>query len=249
MIPTSLRDQVEALQNDLVAHATGGSADSASYVQLRGVLLADAIVGPRLPSYVRTCGGLDQFWQFIKQKLPSYAERRRFIWDGFQPILDHLDGLSGAPSDKGVSEALQVFDREHVLSAWHKAVDRRGSDPEGAITAARTLLETVCKHILDGSGVTYQANTDLPKLYRLTAEQIQLAPSQHTEQIFRQILGGCQAVVDGLAAARNKLSDSHGQGKKPVKPSPRHAELAVNLAGSMSVFLATTWVARREPAS
>lgn len=29
----------------------------------------------------------------------------------------------------------------------------------------------------------------------------------------------------------------HGQGKRPVKPLPRHAELAVNMAGSMASFL------------
>lgn len=37
-------------------------------------------------------------------------------------------------------------------------------DPEGAITAARTLLETVCKHILDERGVDYEADADLPAL-------------------------------------------------------------------------------------
>ncbi len=32
-------------------------------------------------------------------------------------------------------------------------MERRATDPEGAITAARTLLETVCKHILDEQGL------------------------------------------------------------------------------------------------
>ncbi len=30
--------------------------------------------------------------------------------------------------------------------------ERRLNDPEGAITAARTLLETVCKHMRDDAG-------------------------------------------------------------------------------------------------
>ena len=61
--------------------------------------------------------------------------------------------------------------------------------------------------------------------------------SQHTEKVFRQVLGGCTAVVEGLGSLRNKLGDAHGKGRLPVKPAPRHAELAVNLAGAMATFL------------
>ena len=81
----------------------------------------------------------------------------------------------------------------------------------------------------------------MPKLYKLTAEQLNLAPSQHTEKIFKQILGGCQTVVEGLGALRNKLGDAHGKGKRSVKPAARHAELAVNLAGAMATYLIRTW--------
>jgi hypothetical protein len=86
------------------------------------------------------------------------------------------------------------------------------------------------------------------KLYRQTAERLNLAPSQHTEQVFKQILGGCTAVVEGLGALRNRLSDSHGKGKARVKPASRHAELAVNLAGALAIYLLATWEAQSEAA-
>jgi hypothetical protein len=98
---------------------------------------------------------------------------------------------------------------------------------------------------LDESGIAYDEKDDLPKLYRLAAERLKLSPSQHTEQIFKQILGGCKSVVEGLGALRNKLSDAHGKGKKSARPSPRHAQLAVNLAGSMATFIASTWETQR----
>lgn len=113
---------------------------------------------------------------------------------------------------------------------------------------ARTLLETVCKPILDDCGAPYPNDADLPKLCRFTANQLQLSPSQPTEQVFRQILGGGQAVVQGLSAARNRLSDAHGQGKRRVRPAARQAELAVNLADSMTSFLVDTLAARRDAA-
>jgi hypothetical protein len=70
---------------------------------------------------------------------------------------------------------------------------------------------------------------------------MKLAPSDHTEQAFKQILGGCYSVVNGLGTLRNRLSDSHGQGSQPVRPAARHADLAVNLAGAMATFLVETW--------
>jgi Abortive infection C-terminus len=135
------------------------------------------------------------------------------------------------------------LDTKYISEAWRKSLDRRHQDPEGAITAARTLLESVCKHILEECGVEY-GDCDLPKLYGLTSKELSLAPSQHTEDAFKKILGGAHSIVDGLANLRNRLGDAHGQGKRPVKPLPRHAELAVNMAGSMASFLLATFEAK-----
>jgi hypothetical protein len=42
-----------------------------------------------------------------------------------------------------------------------------------------------------------------------------------------------------------RVNASPGQSKRPVKPLPRHAELAVNMAGSMASFLLATFEAKR----
>lgn len=245
--PQTLLEKVETLQNLLVARATGdGNGDG--YFELRAELQEHPQVRTLLPRFVRTCRDASQFWNFIKHKFATYQERRTYLWDEFRPLLEHLESGLTTPSDGGASEILATFDKEHVHAVWDKALDRRAHDPEGAITLARTLLETVCKHILDDAGETYGRGASLPSLYSQTARTLTLAPSQHTEQVFRQILGGCQAVVEGLGAVRNRLSDAHGKGRQPIKPSPRHAELAVNLAGAMATFLVTTHEKRGGPA-
>ena len=234
-----LREQAESLQNHLIGRATGGSEDDADYSRLRQIFISDPTLEPLLPRFVRTCRSLHQFWGFIQPKFSTYAERRTFIWAEFEPLLDYLE-KGKAPSDVVASSAIQIFDSAHVQSTWSKALDRRQSDPEGAITLARSLLESVCKHILDEFGVSHSNKDDLPNLYKKTAKSLNLAPSQHTEDTFKQILSGCTSVVQGLGALRNKLGDSHGKGKREVKPAPRHAELAVNLAGAMASFLIAT---------
>jgi hypothetical protein len=155
----------------------------------------------------------------------------------------------GQPADDDISAILINFDTEQVHIAWQKALERRNQDPEAAITMARTLIESVCKHILDEAGISHSDKDDLPKLYHETAKQLNLAPEQHQEEVFKQILGGCKSVIQGLGTLRNQLSDAHGKGKKAIKPSPRHAALAVNLAGSMAAFLVATWEERLSKAT
>jgi hypothetical protein len=226
----------------LVARATGDqSSRDAEYQRLRRILVSAPEIDSKLPKCVKTCRTLFEFWGFIQPKFRSYQERREYLKDEFEPLLSMLEAGALPPMDE-VAIAVQVKpDWNGVQAAWRRALERKSSDPEGAITAARTLLETVCKHILDEADVAYDSKIDLPKLYGLTAKQLRLAPGQHTEEIFRQILGGCHSVVQGLGSLRSKIGDAHGQGKKAVKPASRHAELAVNLAGAMATFLTLTW--------
>ncbi|MBY3087984.1 abortive infection family protein [Rhizobium laguerreae] len=165
------------------------------------------------------------------------------------PIYKIQQAVLGSPADQGISAALQAFDPGEVHSRWIAAVERRIDDPRGAITLARTLLEDVCKWILAEANVDCQEKDDLPVLYRKLAKVLRLAPDDHTEQTFRQLLGSCQQIVELLGSLRSKLGDAHSPGPKRAKASPRHAELAVNLSGTMATFLVDTWKARKDEAS
>lgn len=155
----------------------------------------------------------------------------------------------GSPADEAISAALAAFDSTQVHARWTAALERRAAEPEGAITLARTLLEDVCKWILHQAGETWQEGDDLPALYRKLAKVLKLAPDDYTEQVFKQILGSCQTVVESLGALRNKLGDAHSGGPRRARPHARHAELAVNLSGAMATFLVSTWEARQKERS
>ncbi|NEU12593.1 abortive infection family protein [Methylobacterium sp. BTF04] len=237
------------MEGILVASATGGSGDGHIYEHLRREFLHDEAIKALLPSFVRTYRSLDAFWPYIKGQAGTYAERRQILSEAFTPLIDHLEGRNRAPGDAVVSDALATFDADGVHSVRAKALARRTSDPEGAITVARTLLETVCKHVLDDRGVAYAEKDDLPKLYGAVAKALRLAPDQHTEEPIKAILGGAMNLVNGLGTLRNRFSDAHGRGVPkeagaPVRPSPRHASLAVNAAGAVATFLVETHLER-----
>lgn len=227
---------VQYIQNGLITRATGGIFDDNFYKLARSRLVGNKSIERFIPSFVKTSHDVQQFWSFIKTKYGTYAERREHIWSEFSPLLQHLEQSNTTPIDTVI-----VFDEAHIHAQWQKAIDRKISDPEGAITMARTLLESILKHILNEQKIVYGDNLELSELYKEVAKSLNLAPEQHQEQIFKQILGGANGIVSGLGAMRNKLGDAHGTVKSAIKPKERHSELAVNLAGSMAIFLYKTF--------
>ena len=235
-------EKAEFLQNIVRTIATSGGFDDPDYKVLRKYFIEITELSEVIPSFIRACRDTPHFWSFIKSKFGTYQERREFIWNEFAPLMDLLEGKNNKPSDLTISDGLKSFDEDGINATWAKALERRKSDPEGAITMARTLMESVCKHILDSSSVAYNKDKiELPDLYKLTAKELNIAPSQHTTEVFKQILGGVASVVNGLGALRNKLGDAHGKGKAQIRPAQRHAQLAVNLAGATALFLIETW--------
>lgn len=242
-----LLDTALALQKGLIAEATNGKfpGGDAAYKEARHVLLAHPSARSLVPTFLRRCTDLQQFWSHVKGERSTYQGRRELLWEQFGPLIERLESFDATPSVAPISMTLRAFDVDSVHAVWQKALDRRAHDPEGAITAAKSLLETVCKHILDDDGVSYPGDADLPKLWALAADVLKLSPRQHQEEVFKAILGNCQSVVNNLGAIRNRIGDAHGQGRRQVRPKPRHAELAVNLAGTMASFLVSTWLDRK----
>lgn len=229
-----------------------GGHDSVPNVEFRAALdrmLRDPVARKFAPSFVPRCKTPELLWGYLRSQATgsgSWAIRRAAVHEAIDPILDALAGTATGPGDELVSSAVEALDADSVRNAWTRAVERRTSDPEAAVTAARTLLEATCKTILDDHGAAYNEGDDLPALYKNVQQVLRLSPADQTEPRFRAILGACTTIVKELGSVRNRHSDAHGSGRKVYRLAPRHASLAVNLAGAMALFLMETHEARLE---
>ena len=241
-IPSDTTEQVHQLKNIMIARAIHehGHGDGESYISIRKKLMRDEEINPKLPRDVRFCASLGQFWGSISSKYSRYDERRQYLQGAFEPLLAYLESGSTNPVDDQIEDALTDFSAEEVQRVWKRVLERRENDPEAAITSARSLVEAVCKHILDEAGEQYNSQGELKRLYRQAAGSVNLAPDQQSEQSFRQLLGACNTIVESLYSIRNRFGDAHGQSSSAASPSLRHAELAVNVAGSLAIFLVRT---------
>lgn len=114
-----------------------------------------------------------------------------------------------------------------------------GSDYSGAITNARSLVESVLIGIekeFNPQATEYDGN--LQVLYKRVQKLLHLEPDRKDiSDSLRQILTGLVSVVGGLAAVRNKMGDAHATS---YRPSRHHAKLAVYTAITLSDFLFET---------
>jgi hypothetical protein len=113
-------------------------------------------------------------------------------------------------------------------------------DYTGAITNARTLVETVLVEIrYTIAGIpTTDYHGKLDRLYKEVASLLGLEENKGTTpEPIKQMLRGLSEVVSGLGKVRNKMGDSHPLTYRPTK---EYAKLAVNSAYTLSIFLLST---------
>jgi Abortive infection C-terminus len=196
---------------------------------------------------MRYGSGAPSRWQMFEnflESLPAEVQRQVLIELCDRPMrtpppVDEVvrlrDMLHGVPIPSTMVAAVEKIDSLYVQKQWEKLSRRLARDPEGAITSARTLLETVCLYILDVRHRNVEYKGDLTQLYKVVAEELKIAPQKEDSAVIKQILGSCSGLVQGVATIRNQFGDAHG---RLSDDSYRHiAHLAANAAGTLAVFL------------
>ncbi|MDP2851319.1 MAG: nucleotide-binding protein [Sulfuricurvum sp.] len=153
-------DKASYLANLLTSRATGLVADSREFEILRHELLSNPNISPLLPTWLKQHRSLDTFWEFIKQKFGTYAERRTFISEEFTPILDVLE--FGQPIQQ--TQATSTLQNVSMLQSKVVARNKRkvfivhGRDNEAKQEVSRFIeklgLEAIILHEQASAGMT-----------------------------------------------------------------------------------------------
>lgn len=250
-IYSDLLNEVDKLVEFIIGYVTNDNYDmELNYEELRRSLISNPLTKGLLPNWVIANRNTSMLWQFMKNNIKTYKDRRTFIWQEFQPLIIFLESNQNITFNCTTNTILELGkEHDYIQNYLAKAKNRINTDPESAITNSRTLVESCLKYILDSLNIDYKDNGDLNYLYKITRKELNLAPDQHNENEFIKILSGCTSIISGLASIRNELSDSHGKRINHSKPSSRHAKLVVNLAGGMAEFLIDSYKYRYQSKS
>lgn len=153
-------DKVSYLLNLLTSRATGLAADSSEFEILRHELLSNQNVAPLLPQWLTQHRSLDTFWGFIKQKFPTYAERRTYLSEEFTSALDALE--FGQPQKSiarmGNHQSTSPVTPNSVARNKRKVFIVHGRDNDAKQEVSRFIerlgLEAIILHEQASSGMT-----------------------------------------------------------------------------------------------
>jgi hypothetical protein len=144
----------------------------------------------------------------------------------------------GAPADPLTHE----FIHEQIAKCERKLGE---SDHDGAITNARALVEGVLREIEHRArGAATDTKGDLGRQFKEVQRILHLEPDRKDiDGALKQMLTGLVSIVNGIAAARNAMSDAHA---RTYRPAAHHARLVVNAAQTLADFLLAAYEAQRE---
>jgi hypothetical protein len=156
-------------------------------------------------------------------------------------------GLTG-PS-RSLGDRIAAVGVPAIEIEYRRALETVELDPEAAITAACSILESVCKTYIDANDLTPPNKQVLGSLWSVTAEGLGLTPKALADDDLKRILQGLFSIADGIAALRTHEGSAHGRSSsKTYRVAARHARLAVHAAHTMALFVLETWVARKKGA-
>ena len=141
-----------------------------------------------------------------------------------------------------LTEVVKELRFESVEQDFDRALSQAEADPEDAITAACSTLESVCKCLLDEMAEPYPDKKDIVGLVKAVNSKLNLSASRtDIGPDIKQILGGLSNIISGIGALRTHCGDAHGRGKQLTRVDSRIARLAIHSASTVATFFIETW--------
>jgi len=144
-----------------------------------------------------------------------------------------------------ISERLSKISLSGVREQWWVASSRIPNSPSSAITAARTLLESTCKTIIQECKETPDISGELQKLLKQVREVLNLKTGKDVTKPVNEVLSGLISLTNGLSAVSNKAGDRHGNVGGLRLEDITVSSLIVHSAGVAAFFLAQVYLERK----
>ena len=172
----------------------------------------------------------------------------KLSFDGKRVRLVELQQVGPAVS------ALTAKTEKVGLDTVHRDVERAlmaaSTDPEDAVTAACSMVESVCRTILVDMTGGLPAKKDIGGLYKAVQDTLGLSPTKEgipddIADDVRNTLSGLVTAIKSIGALRTHGGDAHGRERGYRRIDSRIAKLAVHSASAVALFLIETWELRR----
>ena len=188
-------------------------------------------------------------WHGTAKQHGSYAARDACVNERLSKTRQQLrrridDRAAGDPKaqlDQLGDTAERVVRNTAAIRQQLVRIERAlGSDPGQAIGAAKNLVESTAKVVLDARGQNVPGSARLPALIAATMRVLHVHPSDEERVPVREILAKASAIANHLGELRNDAGDGHGPLAPPADLELRHGRLAARAAIAWCAFVLET---------
>lgn len=239
---------------------------------MRACNVAFSVSGSRVPSLVARLIEINNGYEpekVLPRIIEAAADPRDFTNDPprHAAVLDHLnrvlryDGFElqqqglrvrlvvaghATPVVEQLSDMVETISFDTVQRDVDRALASIEADPEDAITAACSTIESVCRSILIELGEPLPAKKDVQGLFNAVKGPLGLSPDRGDLDPLiagdvRTTLGGLATVIQGAGALRTHAGDAHGRERGYARVDVRIGRLAIHAASTVALFLIETW--------
>lgn len=239
---------------------------------MRACNVAFSVSGSRVPSLVARLIEINNGYEpekVLPRIIEAAADPRDFTNDPprHAAVLDHLnrvlryDGFElqqqglrvrlvvaghATPVVEQLSDMVETISFDTVQRDVDRALASIEADPEDAITAACSTIESVCRSILIELGEPLPAKKDVQGLFNAVKGPLGLSPDRGDLDPLiagdvRTTLGGLATVIQGAGALRTHAGDAHGRERGYARVDARIGRLAIHAASTVALFLIETW--------
>ena len=172
--------------------------------------------------------------------LPADVEKRFFT------LVAQIEAEFSPPVLGSLSGAAGILNFDTVSRDLERALGSANDDPEDAVTAACSTIESVCRSILIELSLGLPEKKDIKGLFAAVRKPLGLS-SDHADfdpliaDDVRKILNGLATIVEGIGALRTHGGDAHGRERGYARLDRRIASLAIHAASTIELFLIETW--------
>jgi len=152
------------------------------------------------------------------------------------------DGLTPKLILIGAREAIDGG-MEHIEDQVLALEDAVATNPGLAFDLAKTVIESVCKAVLDEREIPWKREDDLPRLFKAATQALPFLPPELSDQAeirksLAQTLNGLHTALQGICELRNQCGfASHGSGSVRPAMEAVQALLAAGAADAIVGFL------------
>ena len=237
---------------------------------MRGCNVQFKVEGSRVPSLIDCLLKLNETdHDAIARIIEAAADPRDFIHDPDRhtAVLEHINRAlaidelelqrqgnrvrllplgKSSPILEKLGAVVDTISFDTVRRDLDRALASAKADPEDAVTAACSALESVCRSILIELDEPLPAKKDVKGLYNAVKRPLGLSPDRsdldaNVAGDVRTILSGLSTVVEGIGSLRTHGGDAHGRERGYARIDERIASLAIHASSTATLFLIETW--------